>query len=96
MDIFVEDWSRCLVDLSPDKKTYYILGDLNMNTSSSNRSPSAEHFVNAILGCEAFPIITKPTEVTATSVTIIDHVITNDTNLSILPGVIEASNSSDH
>ena len=98
MDTFVENLFHCLVDLSHDKKTYYILGYLNINTSSSNRSPSAEHFVNSILSCGAFPIITKPTRVTATSVTIIDHVITNDrpTNHNILPGVIETSNLSNH
>ena len=96
MNTFVEDLSHCFVDLSHDKKTYYILGDLNINTSSSNRSLSAEHFVNSILSCGAFPITTKPTRVTATSATIIDHVITNDTNHSILPGVIETSCLSDH
>ena len=37
MDTFVEDLSHCLVDLSHDKKTYYILGDLNIDTSSSNQ-----------------------------------------------------------
>ena len=85
MSTFVEDLSHCLVDLSHDQKTYYILGNLNINTSSLNRSPS-EHFVNSILSCGDFPIITKPTRVTAISATITDHVFTNVTNHSILPG----------
>ena len=53
------------------------------------------HFINALLSCGAFPFITKPTRVTDTTATIIDHIITNVTNHKILPGVIETSEVSD-
>ena len=67
--------SLCLADLGRDKnKLYYILGDLNINTSSVNRLLIAEHFITTIVSCGAFPLITKPTRVTGNSATIIiDH-----------------------
>ena len=54
------------------------------------------HFINTLLSCGAFPIITKPTRVTGTTATIIDHIITNVTNHKILPRVIETSEISDN
>ena len=54
------------------------------------------HFINTLLSCGAFLIITKPTRVTDTTTTIIDHIITNVTNHKILPGVIKTSEVSDH
>ena len=43
-----------------------------------------------------FPIITKPTRVTTTSSTIIDHIFTNCTSHRIIPGVMETDSLADH
>ena len=56
----------------------------------------AMHFINTVISCGTFPIITIPTRVTYSTATIIDHIITNVTNHEILPGVIETSEVSDH
>ena len=93
---FIEDLSNCLTDYNKHNINYFILGDLNINTSPINRSLDALDFINTLLSCGAFPIITKPTRVTDTTDTIIDHIITNVRNHKILPGVIETSEVSDH
>ena len=56
------------------------------------------HFINTLISCGAFPIISKPTRVTDTTATIIfiDHIITNVTIYEILPGVIETSEVNDY
>ena len=41
-------------------------------------------------------VITKPTRVTPTSSSLIDHILTNDMNNTIHPGVIQTDLLSDH
>jgi len=43
-----------------------------------------------------FPLDTLPTRVTNDTVTVIDHILTNDINHSIRPGVIQTQEVSDH
>ena len=54
------------------------------------------HFINTLISCGTFPIITKPTRFTDLTAMIIQHIITNVTNHEIHPGVIEISEVSDH
>ena len=75
---FVEDLSNCLTDFDKHNINYFILGDLNINASPINKSPDVMHFINTLISCGTFPIITKPTRVTDLTVTIIDHIITNE------------------
>ena len=85
INAFVEDLSNCLTDYNKHNINYFILGDLKINTSPINKSPDAMHFINTLISCGAFPIITKPTRVTDITATIIDHIITNGMNHKILP-----------
>ena len=94
LNIFLDDFSACLSNLTSSNKPFYILGDLNINISRDNRSAVACKYLNLLLSCGVFAMITKPTRVTNSS-TIIDHVLTNDTNHSVLPGIFY-SDISDH
>ena len=49
------------------------------------------YFINTLISCGTFSIINKPTKVTDSTATIIDHIITNVTNHEILPKIIETS-----
>ena len=60
-----------------------------------NRSKCANDYINLIIRNDAAPIITIPTRVTATSSTLLDHIITNDMNQVISPAMIE-TDMSDH
>ena len=66
INAFIEDLFNCLTDYNKHniRVNYFILGDFNINTSTINRSLDAMHFINTLLCCGAFPIITKPTRVT--------------------------------
>ena len=96
VDLFIEELSTCLTKFSNNNSTFYILGDLNINSSSINRSPSAKRFLNMLLSCGAFPLITKPTRITDNSATILDHIITNDYEHCIIPGIVKTIEISDH
>ena len=66
----------------------YILGDINIDICTSNRSTAAQEYIN-VLTCKGFfSIITKPTRVTETSATIIDHIITNDLTRRLFPIIL--------
>ena len=95
IDEFMQNFSNCLTDLSHSKHTYYVLGDFNINTHPVNRASYASNFINLLLSHGALPIITKPTRVTESSSTIIDHIITNDI-AHILPPTVIKTEITDH
>ena len=80
---FLDGFSACLNDLATSNKLYYILGDFNINILKSKRTSRSHDYINLIVANGAVPIITKPTKVTPESYSIIDHIITNDSNHQI-------------
>ena len=70
-----------------------IMGDINIDLASQTNYVSD---YNLLLQSNFFfSLITKPTRVTNSSKTIIDHVLTNDTDSILTPGVLTYS-ISDH
>ena len=67
----------------------FVLGDLNIDTSDTNRTSTASNYLNMIQSYGLLPLITKPTTVTETTSTILDHILTNDVHHCILPGIIQ-------
>ena len=86
---FLQSFSTCETHLSKSKANFYILGDFNINLHHANRSHSATEYINTIISNRAVPLITKPTTVTDTSSTIIDHIITNNFKSNLYPAVIK-------
>ena len=73
-----------------DKKTkVMIMGDINIDLASQTNYVSD---YNLLLQSNFFfSLITKPTRVTNFSKAIIDHVLTNDTDSILTPGVLTYS-----
>ena len=95
VDKFIEDFSICLDKLTSAKRTFYILGDINININENDSSTPTKKYINTINSNGAHSIITKPTRVTASSATLIDHIITNDIAHTVVPSVL-LSDLSDH
>ena len=91
---FISSLNESIMKITKTNQTFYLCGDFNVNISPESSNPSANHFLNMILGNSAFPTITIPTRVTENSKTIIDNILTNDSNI-ILPGIIQ-TDISDH
>ena len=96
VEAFIEDLSICLKELNNSNSNFYIVSDLNINTSTFERTPIAKRFLNMLLSCCVLPLITKPTRVSDNSATIIDHILTNDCEHFIIPGIVETNEISDH
>ena len=91
---FLDDFSECLETLMNENKTFYPLGDININGSCTRPAQDEEH-LNAIASNGVIPLITRPTRVTENSAAIIDHIITNDVEHYITPCVV-VTNIADH
>ena len=76
-------------------KRIYIQGDFNIDITACNQSFIAQNYINLLSSKGYFPIVTKPTRVTGTSSTIIDHIITNDMSHRLSPMIVK-TDVSDH
>ena len=83
-----------LAQIKPKQK-YYICGDINIDVNPINFSNHATSYMQVIASIGAFLIIGKPTRVTNFSKTTIDHIISNDVDNVIYPGIF-LSDITDH
>ena len=88
--LFVESLNNKIADLDILNYNAYVLGDFNINISKNKRSFDAQNYLDMLASNSMCPIITQPTRVANTSSTIIDHIITNCTSHSVLPGIIKS------
>ena len=58
-------------------KPLFLVGDLNINSLDHSINTNVRDFFNLIFQNGIFPLINRPTRVTKSSATIIDHVLTN-------------------
>ena len=93
---FIEKFSEILHLLNVDNATCFILGNMNIDINKSKMSTHAVDYTNILKSYSFFQLIDKPTRVTDLSQNITDHIITNDHNSHIAPGVIEYGDLRDH
>ena len=93
---FIEKFSEILHLLNVNNTTCFVLGYMNININKSKMSTHAVDYTNILKSYSFFQLIDKPTRVTDFSQSIIDHIITNDHNSHIEPGVIKYGDLRDH
>ena len=77
-------------------KTLYLVGDFNLNILTYDSNNKVRNFFNFIFQNGLIPVINRPTRITRTKATAIDHIITNSHfNSDIKTGIIKAD-ISDH
>ena len=72
-----------------NQKKYFILGDMNLNTSNATLSFCCQKYLNMQNSNCLTNIINLPTRVTSTNATILHHIITNESKYQIYPMVID-------
>ena len=77
-------------------KTLFLVGDLNINSLDCSINTNIRDFFNLVFQDGVFPLLNKPTRVTKSSTTIIDHVLTNTIIDSEVRSGIIKTNISDH
>ena len=78
------------------EKPLFLVGDLNMNSLDYSINTIVRDFFNLIFQNGIFPLINRPTRVTKSSATIIDHVLTNTIIDSEVQSGIIKTDISDH
>jgi len=84
---FIECLNEAITELSNVKCYYFILGDININTSSKT-SHLTQEYLNMLASNSASSVITSPTRVTDITSTVLDHILTNESRYSLTPFVI--------
>ena len=94
---FIDALDNNLHQLNEKKGKTVIVGDINfdINPSNNNRTSFSDDYLRMLQSNAFASLITKPTRVTSHSQTIIDHILTNDFDSIISPGVLTYS-ISDH
>ena len=82
VDVFNERLTDILNFVHRENKLFYLLGDLNIDLFKHDVHRPTSEFLDAIYSYNVYPLITKPTRVTATSATLIDHILSNNIDIS--------------
>ena len=90
-------FNESLIDIlsSIGDKKIYILGDINIDVLKFETHKPTADYVNSLFSLGCLQIITKPTRCNHHSLSLIDHIVTNEISEKYVTGVITCS-ISDH
>ena len=86
---FLNFLNNILAELNHCRKHYFILGDMDINTSKNSSSKYKQDYLNVLSSNCSTNIIDKPTRVTPTSAAVLDHILTNENKHQVIPFVID-------
>ena len=97
VEVFNERLSDTLNSVQKENKLFYLLGDLNIDFFKHDVHRPTSEFLDTIYSYNVYPLITKPTRVTSSSATLIDHILSNDIDISSghMQGIL-CTSMSDH
>ena len=78
VEIFNDRMNDWLNIIQREKKICYFLGDLNLDLLRNEEHRPTSAFLDILYSYNVYPLISKPTRVTANSATLIDHILTNN------------------
>ena len=88
IDIFSPTMSDILSLINIENKYGVIMGDMNIDLLKFESHTKTNEYIENIFSHGFIPMISKPTRVTPSSATLIDHIITNNINCSNTSGII--------
>ena len=94
IETFNEHLEKVLCQLN-EKKMYILCGDVNIDLLSLHRQVPASDYLEMLYSRGLYPLITKPTRITSTCSTLIDHIFTNILESKTKSGVL-INDISDH
>ena len=94
-ELFIEKFES-VMNIAKSKMCY-VLGDMNYNLINLDKHEPTNNYYNILTSCSFKPLISKPTRITDSSTTLIDHIWTNDLrNTSIHNSHILITDITDH
>ena len=94
-DIFQEQLKEIIHKLNHSYTQLVLVGDYNINVAKQTSDTKVCNYVNEVYSSGCLSLINKPTRITATSATSLDHIYTNSFHRVALAGIITL-NISDH
>ena len=88
INIFSTTFIDILEIINKENKNSVIMGDFNIDLLQFSNHSTTDNFVNNVLSHSFIPVITRPTRLTFTSATVIDHIYTNDVTSKAKSGII--------
>ena len=82
VDVFSDRINDILNILQHERKLCYFLADLNIDFLKYDEHRPTSTFLDVLYSYNVFPVITKPTRVTENTATLIDHILTNNFDIS--------------
>ena len=74
---FLEEIEQVVQNSKHSTKSFFLVGDLNLNSLDYASSTPVKNFFNLAFENGIFPAINRPTRVTWANATTIDHILTN-------------------
>ena len=87
MKDFSDYLNNSISELNDTKSYYFIIGDININTSSQSNN-IVTNYLNMLDSNSVASLTNNPTRVTNTSSSTLDHILTNENRLRISPFVL--------
>ena len=78
LDIFETNLQELMNSINNEAKLCTIMGDFNVDLIKFNIHQRTNDYLENIFSCGFLPVILKPTRITHSSATLIDHIYTND------------------
>jgi hypothetical protein len=88
MDIFESTLCEIMHIINKEEKQCIIIGDINIDLLKFETHPKTETYLDNIFCNGYLPVIVKPTRITASSATLIDHIYTNNITSRSHSGII--------
>ena len=88
MDIFTSTRNELMNIIYSEKKQCIIMGDMNVDLLKYGSHEATNIYLDMLFSNGFIPVITKPTRISSTSATLIDHMYYNDINTKYESGII--------
>ena len=92
---FQDAFLKSIDQINKINKNFYIFGDFNIDLLKYNSNSATKFYVDSLTSNNCRSVIDKPTRITETSATLLDHIYTNDVSNNISSG-IAVTDVSDH
>jgi len=86
--VFIEALNKRISNLNLKKSDLYLMRDMNLNLLREKMTASGIEYLSMLANHGLFPLITKPTRITANSATVIDHIFTSAISYPTYPGIL--------
>jgi hypothetical protein len=96
VDIFASTLFDVMDIVNSENKNSVIMGDVNIDLLKFGTHGKTNDYVDGIFSHGYLPIILKPTRISNSSATLIDHIYTNNTNIDSIHSGIILTDVADH